>query len=245
MPQIIFYIIVYIMGVLIGSFLTLAIYRIPKKENITHTRSYCPHCNHRLNFLDLIPIISYIILKGKCRYCNEKIGSRYIKIELLSGLLYTLTIYSFKLNLYTLTISQLIFLIFVSIYYTVIMILAGIEKETKKISKSVLCFGIVIQIIYMTYLYILDISIYRYIIYLVAVLLLILISKKESTPLMFAIAIFSLILVNNSIGLIISAILSIINIMIYYLFTSNKHMHPVFNICITNVIILIMTNLIS
>ena len=118
--------------------------------------------------------------------------------------------YSFKLNLYTLTISQLIFLIFVSIYYTVIMILAGIEKETKKISKSVLCFGIVIQIIYMTYLYILDISIYRYIIYLVAVLLLILISKKESTPLMFAIAIFSLILVNNSIGLIISAILSII-----------------------------------
>ena len=125
------------------------------------------------------------------------------------------------------------------------MILAGIEKETKKISKSVLCFGIVIQIIYMTYLYILDISIYRYIIYLVAVLLLILISKKESTPLMFAIAIFSLILVNNSIGLIISAILSIINIIIYYLFTSNKHMHPVFNICITNVIILIMTNLIS
>ena len=83
MPQIIFYIIVYIIGVLIGSFLTLAIYRIPKKENITHTRSYCPHCNHRLNFLDLIPIISYIILKGKCRYCNEKIGYRYIKIELL------------------------------------------------------------------------------------------------------------------------------------------------------------------
>ena len=62
---------------------------------------------------------------------------------------------------------------------------------------------------------------------------------------MFAIAIFSLILVNNSIGLIISAILSIINIIIYYLFTSNKHMYPVFNICITNAIILIVTNLIS
>ena len=82
-----------------------------------------------------------------------------------------------------------------------------------------------IQIIYMTYLYILDISIYRYIIYLVAVLLLILISKKESTPLMFAIAIFSLILVNNSIGIIIYKIIFIINIIIYYLFNTKKYIN--------------------
>ena len=71
------YIIIFIIGSLFGSFFTLAVYRIPKKQDIIHTHSYCPNCNHKLGLLDLFPIISYIFLGGKCRYCKEKIRPRY------------------------------------------------------------------------------------------------------------------------------------------------------------------------
>ena len=245
LPQIIFYIAIYIIGVVLGSFFTLATYRIPLKQDILYTRSYCPKCNNKLKAWDLIPILSYISLKGKCRYCHEKISPRYIIIEFFSGLFYLLFVLSLKIDIFNIDVFTIVELLYGTLIISSFFIIGGIEKETKKLSKGTIIFGLIVNAMYMIYLYILGNNIYRYIIYLVAVLLLILISKKESTPLMFAIAIFSLILVNNSIGLIISAILSIINIIIYYLFTSNKHMHPVFNICITNVIILIMTNLIS
>jgi len=71
--NIFFYIILFAMGITFGSFYTLALYRIPKRQDITHTHSYCPNCNHKLGFLDLIPVFSYIFLGAKCRYCKQKI----------------------------------------------------------------------------------------------------------------------------------------------------------------------------
>ena len=101
--KIVLYIYIYIIGVVLGSFFTLAIHRIPRKQDITHTRSYCPNCNHRLNFLDLIPVLSYIFLGGKCRYCHEKIRPRYLIIEVLSGiafLLFVIWCVVYKYNIY-------------------------------------------------------------------------------------------------------------------------------------------------
>ena len=86
----IIYFFMFTMGAVLGSFYTLAVYRIPLKQDITHTRSYCPKCNHKLNFLDLIPILSYIFLGGKCRYCKEKIRLRYLILEVSSGLVFLL-----------------------------------------------------------------------------------------------------------------------------------------------------------
>ena len=63
------------MGSVFGSFLTLATYRIPLDQDITHKHSYCPKCNHKLGFLDMIPILSYIFIRGRCRYCRAKILS--------------------------------------------------------------------------------------------------------------------------------------------------------------------------
>ena len=82
------YILLFIIGTLFGSFYTLAVYRIPKRQDITHTHSYCPKCNHKLGFFDLIPIFSYVLLRGKCRYCKEKIRPRYLLLEALSGTLF-------------------------------------------------------------------------------------------------------------------------------------------------------------
>ena len=60
----IIYLYIFLIGTVFGSFFTLAVYRIPLGKDITHTRSYCPNCNHKLSFLDMIPIFSYIFLGG-------------------------------------------------------------------------------------------------------------------------------------------------------------------------------------
>ncbi|MBQ6318407.1 MAG: prepilin peptidase [Lachnospiraceae bacterium] len=77
-------------GILIGSFLNVCIYRIPKGENITTTRSHCMVCGNVIKWYDLIPVISYILLRGKCRFCKAKLSVQYPVIELLNGLLYLL-----------------------------------------------------------------------------------------------------------------------------------------------------------
>jgi len=86
--QIYIFINVFIIGTLFGSFFTLATYRIPRKQDIVFKRSYCPNCNHGLGFFDLIPILSYIFLLGKCRYCKNKISVRYPLFELANGLVF-------------------------------------------------------------------------------------------------------------------------------------------------------------
>ena len=91
--EIFFYIVIFIIGTLFGSFYTLAVYRIPKRQDIVHTHSYCPNCNHKLGLLDLFPIFSYIFLGGKCRYCKQKIRPRYLILEALSGVLFVIIAY--------------------------------------------------------------------------------------------------------------------------------------------------------
>mgnify|MGYP005809248535 FL=1 len=164
-----FYILIFIIGALFGSFYTLAIYRIPKKQDITHTHSYCPNCNHKLGLLDLIPIFSYIFLLGKCRYCKEKIRPRYLIIEILSGILFVAIAYLNNFNSETLSILSIIEYAFIILYLTFIILMVGIDRENRKIEKSVTIYGIVISIMYMIYLCIVEeANIYRYVIYLIA-----------------------------------------------------------------------------
>ena len=85
------YFIVFLYGIVIGSFLNVCILRIPLKENITSKRSHCWKCGHKLAWYDLFPLFSYIFLKGKCRYCGEHISVQYPIIEALNGVLWCLT----------------------------------------------------------------------------------------------------------------------------------------------------------
>ena len=78
----------FILGSIIGSFLNVLIYRLPKKESIVKSRSHCTYCGKQILNMDLIPIISYIILRGKCRYCKKPISPRYMIVELLTACSY-------------------------------------------------------------------------------------------------------------------------------------------------------------
>ena len=82
------YILVFIYGIVLGSFLNVLIYRIPNKENFTTERSHCMTCGTKIKWYDLIPVFSYIFLRGKCRSCKAKISVQYPIVEGLNGLLY-------------------------------------------------------------------------------------------------------------------------------------------------------------
>ncbi len=175
--NIILYILIFSIGTLFGSFFTLAVYRIPLKKDITHERSFCPNCNHRLEFLDLIPLLSYIFLGGKCRYCKQKIRPRYFLLELTSGIVFVLFAVSLKLDILHTNINTWIHFIFAILYLASLFIIAGIDKEKIQIQKSVLLFGFIIQAIYIIYLYIVEenFNIYRYVIYLIIICILMII----------------------------------------------------------------------
>lgn len=79
----------FIFGTIIGSFLNVLIWRLPKEKSLLG-RSECPHCKHKLSWFDLFPLLSYISSKGKCRYCKKKISPRYLLIELATGILFVL-----------------------------------------------------------------------------------------------------------------------------------------------------------
>ncbi len=176
----ILYILIFFIGALCGSFITLAVYRIPLKQDITHTHSYCPQCNHKLGFFDLIPIFSYIFLRGRCRYCKKKIKPTSFLIEILTGVIFVLFAASIKLSLFTTSLSTLIYFIIGLIYITILLIILGIDKKYIKVDKSALIIGFICVTAYLIYLYIterpIDISMYRYVIYLVIACFLVLFS---------------------------------------------------------------------
>lgn len=89
---------IFLLGLLIGSFLNVCIYRIPRGESIVFPPSHCTSCDHKLGPLDLVPVFSYIFLKGRCRYCHEKISLRYPVIEMLNAVMYLLCFLKFGLT---------------------------------------------------------------------------------------------------------------------------------------------------
>ena len=232
--NLILYITMFILGTVLGSFYTLAVYRIPLKKDITHERSFCPNCNHRLEFLDLIPVLSYIFLGGKCRYCKEKIRPRYFILEICSGILFLLFFISLKIDVFYLNIDKLAYFIFGIFYLTALLIIAGIEKEKHYIPNSLLIYGFVISLIYIIYLYIVHASIYKYVIYLVLMFLLIIVNcilnknKKQNYYI-------------EKIALVTAAGTLVLSLITKKVKKENKV--PIgFYLCITNIIVLLVSN---
>jgi leader peptidase (prepilin peptidase)/N-methyltransferase len=84
--KIVYTLVAFLSGLVLGSFLNSLIYRFPRGISVARGRSFCPKCGHQLQALDLVPLFSFVFLKGKCRYCRAHISWRYPLVELLSGL---------------------------------------------------------------------------------------------------------------------------------------------------------------
>ena len=88
--NIVIYAFIFIFGIIIGSFLNVCIFRIPRHEEIVVEASHCMSCGHKLAWYDLFPVFSYMFLGGKCRYCKAKLSVQYPIVEALNGILYML-----------------------------------------------------------------------------------------------------------------------------------------------------------
>lgn len=87
-----------VLGAALGSFLNVLIYRLPEETSIIFPASRCPHCRKAIRFYDNIPVISYILLKGRCRECHEKISFRYPLVELITAVISLLLFWKFGLT---------------------------------------------------------------------------------------------------------------------------------------------------
>jgi len=90
----------FLFGLIFGSFYNVLIYRLPNDQSIIKPPSTCGHCQHQLKALDLIPVLSYVILKGRCRYCNEKVSIQYPLVELATGFIFLILYNLYGLNIY-------------------------------------------------------------------------------------------------------------------------------------------------
>ncbi len=117
-----FVIILFILGLIVGSFLNVVICRLKTDEKIITSRSHCPHCKKKLTTVDLIPIVSFILYKGKCRYCKKPISFQYPIVELSTALTFVLiflkispinTWHSLLFTLYFLFITCILIIVFV------------------------------------------------------------------------------------------------------------------------------------
>jgi leader peptidase (prepilin peptidase)/N-methyltransferase len=95
---VIIYIAAFIFGISIGSFLNVVILRLPRHESLIKRSSHCMTCGAKIRAIDLIPVFSWLLLRGKCHSCGEKISPRYPIVESLNGILYVLTLWVLDLN---------------------------------------------------------------------------------------------------------------------------------------------------
>lgn len=115
---------IFILGLVTGSFLNVCIYRIPLKKSVVRPGSSCTKCNTFLKPLDLIPVVSYVLLRGRCRYCKEKVSPRYALVEILTALLfagsYLKTGLSVELVFFLVFVSLMIIISFIDIKHRII-----------------------------------------------------------------------------------------------------------------------------
>ncbi len=122
--EITFCIFLFVMGTIFGSFYNVVGYRLPKGESIVSPPSHCCSCKHKLTFWELIPILSYVFQKGKCKNCHQKISLFYPIFEALTGILFVLCYISYGLSLeliIALTFISLMIIIVVSDYHYLII----------------------------------------------------------------------------------------------------------------------------
>lgn len=131
---------VILIGLCIGSFLNVCIYRIPKEESIAFPPSHCTNCGYELKWIDLIPVASYVFLKGKCKNCHEKISLKYPIIECINALLYMVL---FIYNGYSFTFIKLCLLA------SLLIVIAVIDFQTKYVYNSTVFFGIAVGLVFL------------------------------------------------------------------------------------------------
>lgn len=138
MPDILIIVFAGVFGLCFGSFANVIIYRLPKRLSIVKPPSACPDCGKRLRGLDLLPVLSWLFLRAKCRFCKKKISVRYPIVELLCGLLFA------AMAWYTPTLSVLP----LAVWAFVLLVISYIDADTQEIPDGLVITGAVAGIVF-------------------------------------------------------------------------------------------------
>ncbi len=137
-------IIFFLFGIVIGSFLNVCMIRIPNKESIVKVPSHCMSCGYHLKWYDLIPLFSWLFLRGRCRKCGEKISPQYPIIEAINGVMYVLIFVRFGVDSTFDFVSSIIF----CLIFSALLVLTVIDWNTYEIPLGINIFIGVLGIVY-------------------------------------------------------------------------------------------------
>ena len=107
---------IFLIGLCVGSFVNVCIYRLPKSKQVLLGRSYCPKCKKKIKWFDNIPVLSYFLLNGKCRSCKKKISPQYFIIELLIGIGFLLIFLNYQ-NYFASVLLSILLAMYVMIFF--------------------------------------------------------------------------------------------------------------------------------
>ena len=133
------YIMVTTFGLIFGSFLNVCIVRLPRKESILVPGSHCQHCKHRIRWFDNIPLVSYVLLRGRCRDCHARISPQYAVVEALTALLLIATFRRFGLSPEFVKYAVLVMILIVLIFT---------DLRQRRIPHAVTVFGISLGVVF-------------------------------------------------------------------------------------------------
>lgn len=124
------YLIISFFGLCIGSFLNVCIYRLPRGESLVKRSSHCTTCGSRIHFYDMVPVFSWLFLKGKCRKCGEPISKRYPIVESLNWILYLMVLTFINVDRYPVQA------VMTALFFSVLVVIAFIDYDTMEIHIS-------------------------------------------------------------------------------------------------------------
>lgn len=136
--ELLFYILIFLFGIVIGSFLNVCIYRIPNHEDIVKTRSHCMSCGYQLKWYDMFPVFSYLFLRGRCRKCHAKLSMQYPLIEAANGILYVMIMW-----IHGMTITSVLYCLLVS----ALLVISVIDFRTFEIPLGINIFILILGIV--------------------------------------------------------------------------------------------------
>lgn len=117
-------------GLVVGSFLTVVVYRVPRHESLVHPRSRCPGCGQQIHAVDNIPVVSWVLMRGKCRSCGEPISARYPLTELANAALWAAAALRFQDSLYLALVT--------ACFFSVLLAVSLIDLEHKIIPNAII-----------------------------------------------------------------------------------------------------------
>lgn len=145
-------VVVFLFGLAIGSFLLVLIDRLPKELPVISSRSQCDYCKHVLSPLDLVPVFSYVMLRGKCRYCHRKLSLKYPLMELFIGLSFV-TLYLFTqlspVSYPLILLSSFYLFIFLAIIFSTLIVIFFTDLLEGVIPLYVVVFGVLVTGVYL------------------------------------------------------------------------------------------------